>query len=122
MTRGQGRVPGAVSATTSGDPRSSTAWRPLSSLPYALGCPLVRGVIRERPEDFQVDEILGFCPDGAGEHLLLHIRKRNSNTVWLARRLAAWADVPLVDVSYAGLKDRYAQTTQWFSVRLAGRP
>ncbi len=78
-------------------------------------------MIRARPEDFQVDEILGFPPDGAGEHLLLQIRKRNTNTEWLACQLAACAGVPLVDVSYAGLKDRYALTTQWFSVRLAGR-
>ena len=102
--------------------RSSTPWHPLSRLPYVLGVPLAQGVIRERPEDFQVDEILGFSPDGAGEHLLLQIRKRNTNTEWLARQLAALAAVPLIDVSYAGLKDRYALTTQWFSVRLAGRP
>ncbi len=121
MTRAHFRASGAVSAISSGDPRSSAPWRPLSRLPRVLGIPSVRGVIRERPEDFRVDEFLDFSPDGAGEHLLLQIRKRNTNTDWMARRLAAWADVPLVDVSYAGLKDRYALTTQWFSVRLAGR-
>jgi len=78
-------------------------------------------VWRCQPEDFQVDEVLGFEPDGQGEHVLLQIRKRDANTDWIARKLARFADVPIRDVSYAGLKDRFAITTQWFSVRLAGK-
>ena len=78
-------------------------------------------VWRCRPEDFQVDEQLGFEADGQGEHILLQVQKRNANTEWVARQLARFADVPMRDVSYAGLKDRYAITTQWFSVRLAGK-
>ena len=98
------------------------AWRPLADLPRAYGSPPGSGSIRSRPEDFQVDELPGFAPDGEGEHLLLRIRKRNTNTDWLARQLARLADVPMVDVGYAGLKDRNAVTSQWFSLRLAGRP
>ncbi len=90
-------------------------------LPHAFGQPVASGDIRRQPEDFQVEEILGFRPDGEGEHVLLHIRKRNTNTGWLAGELARVAGVPLRDVSYAGLKDRNAVTSQWFSVRLAGR-
>jgi tRNA pseudouridine13 synthase len=77
--------------------------------------------MRQNAEDFQVDELLGFEPDGDGEHLLLHIRKRDTNTHWLAGRLARHAGVAPQDVSYAGLKDRHALTTQWFSLRLAGK-
>jgi len=87
---------------------------------YAFGEPPVKGVIRSCPEDFQVDEMLGFEPDGQGEHFLLHIQKRNTNTEWLARQLARFVDINPMDVSYAGLKDRNAVTTQWFSVRLPG--
>lgn len=76
---------------------------------------------RCRPEDFQVYEELTFEPDGSGEHVLLQIQKRDANTEWVARKLARFADVPMRDVSYAGLKDRFAVTTQWFSVRLAGK-
>lgn len=90
-------------------------------LPYAYGKPECSGVIRHCPEDFIVDEISGIEPDGEGEHVLLQIRKRNSNTDWLAKQLARLASVAAKDVSYAGLKDRQAVTTQWFSVRLAGR-
>lgn len=73
---------------------------------------------RCEPEDFQVDEILGFEPDGEGEHVLLHIQKRDANTDWVARKLARFANIHPRDVSYAGLKDRFAVTTQWFSVRI----
>ncbi|MDX1251070.1 MAG: tRNA pseudouridine(13) synthase TruD [Gammaproteobacteria bacterium] len=93
-----------------------------SELPYAVARPHVTGVIRATANDFQVDEELGFEPAGKGEHVLLHIRKRNANTEWLARELARLAGVKVVDVGYAGLKDRKAVTSQWFSVNLAGRP
>jgi len=86
------------------------------------GAPPATGVLRSRPEDFVVDELPLVEPSGAGEHVLLHVQKRNTNTDWLARQLARFAGVRPVDVGYAGLKDRQALTTQWFSVRLAGRP
>jgi tRNA pseudouridine13 synthase len=98
------------------------AWQPLAELPRAYGPRPGRGRIRSRAEDFQVDEIPSFEPDGEGEHLLLRIRKRNTNTDWLARQLARLGGLPIVDVGYAGLKDRNAVTSQWFSLRLAGRP
>lgn len=91
-------------------------WRSFDDLPYAHGGSAALGRLRERPEDFQVDEILGFAPDGEGEHLLVHVRKTGANTDWVARRLASHAGLPVSSVSYAGLKDRHGVTTQWFSV------
>jgi tRNA pseudouridine13 synthase len=88
---------------------------------YAYGEPGCQGSIRTSPEDFQVDEVLGYEPDGEGHHALLHIRKTNTNTEWLARQLAGLAGIELKEVGYAGLKDRHAVTTQYFSVNLAGR-
>lgn len=96
----------------------------------AHGVPVARAVLRARPEDFVVEEILGYEPGpdaGAdspapyGEHVWLQLRKRGLNTDWLARRLAQFAGVRAGDVGYAGLKDRLAVTTQWFSVHLPGR-
>jgi len=92
----------------------------LETLAYAYGVPPVSGVLRLQPEDFFVDEVLGFDPDGEGEHVLLQIEKRNTNTQWLAVQLAQYAGIPKRDVSYAGLKDRHAVTRQWFSLGLAG--
>lgn len=90
-------------------------------LAYALGKPEATGVIRAIPEDFQVDEVLGFELTGEGEHVCLHIRKRNSNTAFVAKQIARLAGVKNMDVSYAGMKDRNAVTTQWFSVYLSNK-
>ena len=88
---------------------------------YAYGLPTARAWMRKQPEDFVVDEVLGFEPAGEGQHRMLQLRKRNTNTDWLARQLARFAGVEPRDVGYAGLKDRNAVTTQWFSIDLAGR-
>jgi len=91
-------------------------------LPRTGPLPVLRGLLRCTPEDFQVDEELPFAPDGSGEHLLLRVRKRSTNTDWLARRIARVAGVRPMDVGYAGLKDRHAMTSQWFSVWLGQKP
>ena len=75
-----------------------------------------RARLREQLEDFQVDERLGFEPSGQGEHWLLRVRKRNANSGWVAAELARQAGVRPFEVGYAGLKDRQAVTTQWFTV------
>ena len=79
------------------------------------------GKIRCHNEDFQVDEIQQFTPSGTGEHVWLNIKKSGENTDWVAKQLALIAEVPRRDVSYAGMKDRNAVTTQWFSVQMPGR-
>jgi len=48
--------------------------------------------------------------------VLLQVRKRLANTAWVARDLARTAGVRHFDVGYAGLKDRNAVTTQWFTL------
>lgn len=88
---------------------------------YVQGVPSASAVMRRVPEDFIVDEWLGFEPDGEGDHAMLQVRKRNTNTDWLARELAKHAGVQPVDIGFAGLKDRIAVTTQWFTVNLAGK-
>ncbi len=89
--------------------------------PHAWGGPLLQGVMRAIPDDFQVREQLNFTPDQAGVHALVKIRKRGANTEWLARRLAQLAGVKRHAIGYAGLKDRHAVTDQWFSADLSGR-
>jgi len=97
------------------DPELPT-WCPFDRLPFAHGGPVAGGRLRERPEDFCVEERLGFEPDGEGEHRLLLVRKTDANTEWVGRRLASHAGVPSSAVGYAGLKDRHALAVQWFSV------
>jgi tRNA pseudouridine13 synthase len=73
-------------------------------------------VLRATPEDFRVDEVLGFAADGDGPHALLQVRKRGANTEWVARELARAVGCKPFDVGFAGLKDRNAVTTQHFTV------
>jgi tRNA pseudouridine13 synthase len=89
--------------------------------PYVYGQPSGQGKIRSLPEDFIVRENLSFEPSGSGEHAFLQIEKTGENTEYVARQLARFAGVRQRDVSYAGLKDRHAVTTQWFSVWLPGK-
>ena len=83
----------------------------------ALGGPLFAGRIRAVPEDFAVAEDLTVVFSGDGEHDWLLVEKTGANTHWAAGKLARHAGVLARDVGYAGLKDRHAVTTQWFSVR-----
>lgn len=93
-----------------------------SSYHYANNEPTLTGVIRTHFSDFKVDEKFDFDFTGEGEHSLIHIKKTDTNTDWLCRQIAELAGLKKVDVSYAGLKDRNAITTQWFSVWLPGKP
>lgn len=94
----------------------------VKNMAYAYERPRLSGVIRTFPADFKVDEKFAFEATGEGEHALLHIKKEDTNTDWLSRQISQLAGVRKVDVSYAGLKDRNAITTQWFSVWLPGKP
>ncbi len=84
--------------------------------PLAHGPAPASGRLRTVPEDFHVEEQLSFTPEGAGAHVLLRVQKRDANTDWVARQLAAIGACRPTDVGYAGLKDRRAVTVQWFSV------
>jgi len=96
----------------------STLPRPLPDWPRFLGPPEATARMRVAPEDFQVVELPLVEPGGTGSHLWLEVRKRDANTSWVAARLAEAAGAAARDVGYAGMKDRRAVTTQWFSVGL----
>jgi tRNA pseudouridine13 synthase len=97
-------------------------WRQLAlAAPRALGEPTATGILRATPEDFVVEEDLGFAPDGDGAHLLLKVRKRNANTGWVAQELARGLGCQVRDIGFAGLKDRRAVAIQWFSLPATAR-
>lgn len=95
---------------------------PTRDLAYAWGGVAGTGVIRDSADDFQVDEELGIEPTGEGEHAFLQIRKRGLNTREVAQKIARLAAIRQRNVSYAGLKDRHAVTSQVFSVHMPGMP
>ncbi len=77
-----------------------------------------RGALKLNNADFRVIELPLALPTGEGEHIWLYVKKDGANTAYVAQCLADFAGVKTMDVGYAGLKDRYAVTEQWFSVYL----
>ncbi len=95
-----------------------TAATNTANLPQPIQPLLKQATYKAHTTDFIVNELLPLEFTGEGEHLWLHIQKSGMNTAYLAKLLSEWADIPLRDVGFSGLKDRHALTTQWFSLRI----
>lgn len=90
----------------------------LPQWPNAYPASGARATLKLLNEDFIVTELPLQLPSGEGEHLWLDVEKNGANTAFVAQQLAEAAGVQERDVGYAGLKDRYALTRQWFSIYL----
>jgi len=88
---------------------------------YLHGAPKVSAIMKQSLGDFKVTEVLSFEPSGSGEHTFLYIEKTGLNTAFVAEELAKFAKIPLRGVSYAGRKDKYATTQQWFGIYFGGK-
>lgn len=93
----------------------------LNELNFAYGPPLSQGQIKNSPDDFCVEENLGFELTGEGEHLYLFIEKKGLNTEDMIKIISRELNLPTKFISYAGLKDKFAKTLQWFSLHLPGK-
>ncbi|NOR49469.1 MAG: tRNA pseudouridine(13) synthase TruD, partial [Desulfuromonadales bacterium] len=80
--------------------------------------PGTEGIIRQQPEDFQVEEIPLYEPCGEGDHLYVSVEKCGLTTYDLLRELAKALNCKERDLGYAGLKDARAITRQTVSVPL----
>ena len=92
-----------------------------NELPFLHGGPLGRARFKAQPEDFVVEELLGFEPSGEGEHCLLWVEKRDLDSNTVGARLADALGLRRRLVSHCGLKDRHAVTRQWFSLHMPGQ-
>ena len=81
----------------------------------------IGGVIKQRPEDFLVEELPLYQPSGAGEHIYLFVQKRGMSTLELVNLLATHFGVTKREIGYAGLKDKQAITRQVFSIHAPGK-
>jgi len=97
---------------------NDTQYTTLPQWPNAYPASGASATLKRLNEDFIVTELPLQSPCGEGEHLWLDIEKNGANTTFVAQQLAEAAKVQEVDVGYAGLKDRYAITRQWFSLYL----
>ncbi|HXG08443.1 MAG TPA: tRNA pseudouridine(13) synthase TruD [Gemmataceae bacterium] len=72
--------------------------------------------LKQRPEDFQVEELTEVAPVGRGDFALYRLEKRGWSTPdALAALRRRWKIEPR-RVSYGGLKDRHAWTVQYLTI------
>jgi tRNA(Glu) U13 pseudouridine synthase TruD len=76
----------------------------------------IGGRIKKNPEDFIVEEIPAYQPEGEGEHLLLHMTKKGITTRTVQKNLARLFQIKDQDINFTGLKDKQAITSQYFSI------
>ena len=86
-----------------------------------LDAPPLGGTIKERPEDFLVDEIPLYEPCGEGEHLYLGVQRQDMAHSEMIEILCRHFGVPEEAVGFAGMKDKVAVIRQTVSIHLPGR-
>ncbi len=98
-----------------------SGYHPDAALPRWTDGPGAGGRWKESPEDFIVEELPLAEPTGEGEHQWFRIQKSGRTTLDVVEALGRAAGVSPDAVGYAGMKDRWALTTQEFTVQL-GKP
>ncbi len=83
---------------------------------YSLNHASIDFHFKQSARDFTVDEIPLYEFSGEGEHLVLHIRKKNLSTMELIGILARYLGIKNKEIGYAGLKDKHAMTKQYISL------
>jgi tRNA pseudouridine13 synthase len=87
------------------------------SLPYVTAdLPGTGGVLRASPDDFVVEEVPLYAAEGDGQHLYVNITKVGLTTKEVQIGLERLFGLKKGDVSFAGMKDKRARTTQTFSL------
>ena len=83
--------------------------------PLSADLPGSGGRIRVSPEDFNVEELPLYPPEGSGSHAYAFVEKRELTTRDLVLALLRQG-LEEQEVGVAGLKDKHAVTRQWLSV------
>ena len=86
---------------------------------YASDVPGIGGIIRERIEDFRVEEVSSFdrsSLSSSGSHLVFRLTKKNWDTHRLFGALAKRLGVSRERFSWAGTKDKRGITSQMVSI------
>ncbi|MDG1121650.1 MAG: tRNA pseudouridine(13) synthase TruD [Glaciecola sp.] len=88
---------------------------------YQYTLPTATAAFKRELSDFKVNEVLGFTPTGAGEHIFVQVEKTGLNTAYVAEQFASFTQLPLRNVTYAGRKDKFSTSTQWFGIHCPGK-
>ncbi len=85
-------------------------------LPYFTAeLPGIGGLIKQHVNDFIVEEVPLYEPEGVGTHCYFKIEKRGYSTMEAVRLVARALGMKTMDIGCAGLKDTRAVTQQWLS-------
>jgi tRNA pseudouridine13 synthase len=79
------------------------------------------GLIKQRVEDFIVEELPAYEPCGSGEHIYIFVQKVGMSTSQLVDIVARHFGVRTGDVGFAGMKDKRAITRQVLSIHTPGK-
>ncbi len=91
-------------------------------IPYLThDLPPLGGRIKERIEDFLVEELPLYQPSGEGEHIYLLIEKKNLSTMQMIHAVSRHFGVKKEAVGFAGMKDKFAITRQVVSIHVPGK-
>jgi tRNA pseudouridine13 synthase len=108
--------------TTGTDPNAAGFEAHVSAPVYLTReVPGIGGVIKQRDEDFLVDEIPLYEPSGHGDHIYLYVEKRGLSTVQMRDEIARHFRVHPHSIGHAGLKDKHAITRQVVSIHAPGK-
>ncbi|WP_169764164.1 tRNA pseudouridine(13) synthase TruD [Campylobacter mucosalis] len=89
-----------------------TTFKPLYSLTHAP----INAHFSKNSDDFVVREVPLYESSGDGEHLMLHIQKKDLTTQEALAILSEFSGVKMRDFGYAGLKDKQGMTTQFLTM------
>src|SRR5439155_17167811 len=72
--------------------------------------------LKQRPEDFQVEELTDITTAGGGDYALYQLEKTGWTTLDAVQAVRRRWHLGRGQVSYGGFKDRHAQTIQYVTI------
>ncbi|WP_457590997.1 tRNA pseudouridine(13) synthase TruD [Geoglobus sp.] len=83
---------------------------------FITSTPGIGGRIKEKDEDFRVEEVLNLKLSKDGGYLIIRVEKRNWETLNFVRVLSNVLGISRKRIGFAGTKDKKAVTVQYFSI------
>lgn len=91
---------------------NSNIFKPVFALDHAP----INAYFSKNSDDFVVREVPLYEFSGSGEHLMIHIQKKDLTTSDAIKAISNATGAKMRDFGYAGLKDRQGMTTQYISM------
>ncbi|MGN1362543.1 MAG: tRNA pseudouridine(13) synthase TruD [Methanobrevibacter sp.] len=88
----------------------------LNASTYVTDNPGIGGVIRDRYEDFYVEEIPEHLPEGDGPNIWIWIEKLGRTTLDVVLDISRDLHISRKRTGFAGMKDKKAITRQWICI------